>query len=93
MRQAIERAIRAAGGQSKLAAAIGVTPPAIAEWRHGARPVPPARCVQIERITGGAVMRWDLRDDWAEIWPELVGRIGAPEAGPPSGRPAIDVAG
>lgn len=30
-------------------------------------------CVAIERATGGAVTRRDLRpDDWREIWPELV---------------------
>lgn len=31
------------------------------------------RCVAIERVTGGAVTRRDLRpDDWWLIWPELV---------------------
>lgn len=30
-------------------------------------------CVRIERVTGGAVTRRDLRpDDWHQIWPELV---------------------
>lgn len=33
----------------------------------------PARCVDIERVTKGAVTRRDLRpDDWQRIWPELV---------------------
>jgi len=35
--------------------------------------------VDIERATGGAVRRWQLRpEDWHRIWPELVGAEGAP---------------
>lgn len=45
-----------------------------------ARPVPPRLAPAIERLTGGAVMRWDLRpDDWWEIWPELRLRRGSPD--------------
>lgn len=33
----------------------------------------------IERATGGAVMRWDMRPgDWWRIWPELIDRPDAP---------------
>ena len=40
----------------------------------------PATCVLVEKYSGCAVMRWDLRpDDWHRIWPELVGRKGAPK--------------
>lgn len=28
-------------------------------------------CVRIERHSSGEVSRKDLRDDWAEVWPEL----------------------
>jgi hypothetical protein len=28
-------------------------------------------CVRIERESGHAVTRKDLRDDWFEVWPEL----------------------
>jgi DNA-binding transcriptional regulator YdaS (Cro superfamily) len=39
----------------------------------------PRLAAAIERATGGEVKRWDLRpDDWHEIWPELVGAVGAP---------------
>lgn len=31
----------------------------------------PQLCVLIERHSGGAVTRQDLRDDWLCIWPEL----------------------
>lgn len=59
---------------ARLAAALGVSSPAITEWRKGAGRVPPKRCVQIEQLTGGAVTRAQLRpDDWFELWPELSG--------------------
>jgi DNA-binding transcriptional regulator YdaS (Cro superfamily) len=32
----------------------------------------PAICVSIERESGLKVLRQDLRDDWASIWPELI---------------------
>lgn len=38
----------------------------------------PATCVLVERHSGGAVRRWDLRPDWHEIWPEIIGSEGAP---------------
>ncbi|AOY90530.1 hypothetical protein BKK79_00820 [Cupriavidus sp. USMAA2-4] len=28
-------------------------------------------CVAIERASSGAVTRRDLREDWADVWPEL----------------------
>lgn len=28
-------------------------------------------CVAIEQAASGAVTRRDLRDDWAQVWPEL----------------------
>ena len=40
---------------------------------YGYRPCGPELCVLIERESGGAVTRRDLRpDDWWRIWPELV---------------------
>lgn len=39
----------------------------------------PALAVAIERETGKKVRRWELRaEDWHLIWPELIGRKGAP---------------
>lgn len=79
MSSPIDRAIESCGGMSALARAIGVTAPAVHEWRAGKRPVPIERCVQIERATNGTVRRWALRPtDWHRIWPELVGVNGAP---------------
>lgn len=46
----------------------------VRQWRHayGGRVPSPANCLAIERATGGAVTRADLRpDDYWEIWPDL----------------------
>lgn len=68
----IERAVLAAGGVSKLAAALGVTPPTVHEWVTAKRQVPAGRCQAIVRLTSGAVKLQELRpDDWAAYWPEL----------------------
>lgn len=73
-RTPIERACEAVKGQAKLARLIGVSPANVNQWVTGNRPVPIERCVAIERATGGAVTRKDLRpDDWESIWPELAG--------------------
>lgn len=53
----------------------------VSQWSGGEdpKPIPVDRCVAIERATGGAVRRWDLRPgDWHEHWPELIGMEGAP---------------
>ncbi|MGC5885710.1 transcriptional regulator [Ralstonia pseudosolanacearum] len=55
-----------------LAEVIGVNQSDVSNWATGRRPVPPIRCVAIERATEGAVTRPELRpDDWHLIWPEL----------------------
>lgn len=60
------------GRAAALARAIGVRPTQIGKWVSGERPIPEKRCVQIERATAGEVSRQELRDDWSEIWPELL---------------------
>ena len=78
------------GRQTRLAQAMTAENPtrpvhgaflaAMASDGPGARPVPPRLAPAIERLTAGAVMRWDARpDDWWEIWPELRDRRGAPD--------------
>lgn len=58
-----------------LAASLGVAAALVSQWRTGTRPVPIERCMPIERATGGAVTRIDLRpNDWWLIWPELAER-------------------
>lgn len=62
----------------RLASAVGASPQVVSNWRTRGAPV--ERCADIERATGGVVMRWDLRpDDWHRIWPELVNHERAPQ--------------
>lgn len=62
----IVRAAEAVGSQKKLADSLGVTPGAVSQWRSG---VPVERCIDIERITHGAVRCEELRPDidWAYL--------------------------
>lgn len=61
--------------QRELATKLAITPVLINQWANGKRPIPPERCVEIERATAGEVTRRDLRpDDWMRIWPELADR-------------------
>lgn len=77
---AIAQAVNICDGPSKLAVALGVSAQAVCFWRDGKRRLPVEKCSDIERATGGAVRRWDLRPaDWHLIWPELVGTEGAPQ--------------
>lgn len=60
------------GGAVRFAEELGVSKSYLSQLASGAAPVSPARCVDIERLTGGKVTRKDLREDWASIWPELI---------------------
>lgn len=68
---------------SELRVAVGAkSDMQIRQWQHGyaGRMPSPENAVAIERATGGVVRRWDLRpDDWARIWPELIGTDDAPD--------------
>jgi DNA-binding transcriptional regulator YdaS (Cro superfamily) len=58
--------------RSELAHAIGVAPAYLYQMEHGLRSISPARAVQLERATSGAISRRDLRPtDWHLIWPEM----------------------
>jgi DNA-binding transcriptional regulator YdaS (Cro superfamily) len=57
----LDRAIEAVGSAKALADALGVTKQAITGWRQ--RGVPPERVLAVERLTGGAVTRHELRPD------------------------------
>jgi DNA-binding transcriptional regulator YdaS (Cro superfamily) len=81
---ALKRAAELCGGQSALAAAVGITGPSpratVWAWIDRGR-VPAEHCAAIEQATLGAVTRRDLRpDDWHRIWPELIAAEGAPAA-------------
>lgn len=60
------------GGPSRLADALGVSISFLSQMAAGTAAISPARCVAIEKATGGIVSRQELRpDDWHLIWPEL----------------------
>lgn len=66
--------------RARIASAIGMHEQYLYQCLTGRRLVPIKRCVQIERATSGAVMRWGLRPaDWRDIWPELAERADAPQ--------------
>lgn len=63
---------------ASLARKLEISPVLVSQWRNGVRPIPIERCPDIERATGGAVTRRDLRpDDWHRIWPELNQQVEA----------------
>ena len=71
-KKAIIKAIDVFGSMSSLAKAIGRPVCEVWQWKDGRRPVPAIRCIDIERVTSGAVTRIDLRpDDYWLIWPDL----------------------
>lgn len=72
----LQKAIQVVGTQAELCRRLGVSAQVVSNWRR--RGVPVERCVDIENATKGRVMRWDLRDDWRHLWPELARRKNAP---------------
>lgn len=44
----------------------------VSKWVDGELPFPPRHCVTIERTSGGAITRKDLRPiDYSDHWPDL----------------------
>ena len=74
------------GGVTALAARLGISTVYLSQLaaRQGGRVPGAALCVAIEKESGYAVRRWNLRpDDWHLIWPELITARGAPEPAAP----------
>lgn len=57
-----QRAIELAGGQSELARHFNISREAVRQWEE-ADQVPVRRVLDVEKITGGHVTRYDLRPD------------------------------
>lgn len=73
---ALKRAIDVVGTATELARQIGspVSSTHIYNWmRRDKAGVPPERCPDIERVTGGKVRCEDLRPDLAPMWAYLRG--------------------
>lgn len=69
--------------KADFARAIGVSPALLHQWIEEIRPVAIRHCPVIERESGGAVSRKDLRSDWVVIWPELTRQRHSRSAEPP----------
>lgn len=66
--------------RQRIASVLDLNEQYLYQMLSGRREAPPKHCADIERVSGCVVMRWDLRPtDWHRIWPELVGRKGAPQ--------------
>ena len=59
----IAAAVAAAGSQTELARQLECSQVFVHQMQHGLRKVPARLCLPIERATGGAVTRYDLRPD------------------------------
>ncbi|MDT8849373.1 helix-turn-helix domain-containing protein [Pantoea dispersa] len=69
MNQAIDRAIKIAGSQEKLAQMVGVSQPNVWSWLHDKKRVSPERVLSIVKATGGQVKAYQIRPDLPELFP------------------------
>jgi DNA-binding transcriptional regulator YdaS (Cro superfamily) len=73
MENALEKAITAAGGVTRLAELIGQSPQTVSNWKNRSGGIPPVEhCPDIERVTrelGAPVLCEELRPevDWAVL--------------------------
>jgi DNA-binding transcriptional regulator YdaS (Cro superfamily) len=70
-------AARPADERDKFAELCGTTAGHMRNVSYGYRPCATDLAVAIERESGKAVTRQELREDWAAHWPELVGSAEA----------------
>lgn len=62
MEKAVTKAANVVGGQAELAKRLNISPQAVNKWiKRGL--VPPERVLEVERLTNGAVTRYELRPD------------------------------
>lgn len=69
MNQAIERAVKIAGSQKKLAQMIGVSQPNVWSWLHNKKRVSPERVLPIVKATKGQVKAFQIRPDLPDLFP------------------------
>lgn len=59
------------GTAKRLADQLGISASYLSQIASSENLRTPEMCVQIERLTLGAVPRQHLRTNWREVWPEL----------------------
>lgn len=65
--------------RAKLAALINISEQYLYQCLRGVRDLDATQAARLEKKSSKRVRRWQLRRDWAETWPELVGKRGAPK--------------
>ena len=71
------------GRLSRVARAAGVPPGYLSQVAAGTKVLRPAYVPAVEAACELKVRRWNLRkDDWHQIWPDLIGTPGAPPVPP-----------
>ena len=65
----IERAIKEAGGLSKLSLKANVSYQSVIDWRAGRKTPSPISCQKIEKATGGSIKAKDILPEYP--WDEL----------------------
>jgi len=64
----------------RVAREVKIAPAWLSQMADGTRPIPPRFAHKLKTACEGQVEVWDLLPtEWHEIWPELVGSVGAPE--------------
>lgn len=58
--EAAREAAQILGSQAELARQLNIRTPTVNQWCSGLRPVPAARAVHIEALTGGRISRHQL---------------------------------
>lgn len=70
-----------AGGTASVARFFQIASASVSEWRKMQK-LPDDKLIRLAPLieTKSKIKRWDLRpNDWFLIWPELVGKKGAPK--------------
>lgn len=65
----IQTAVSLLGSQQKLATACGVTQPAVWRWLHGLIRPSPEKAKQIEIVTSGKILAYQVRPDLTVLFP------------------------
>ena len=63
-KEAIKKAIEAAGGAKDLAAKVGVSYKTVLDWKNGRTGISISNCIKIEKAVDGKVTRKDILADY-----------------------------
>jgi len=61
-----------------IAAEAQLNPDYLYQCMTGRADLEAKKATRVERVSKKRIRRWELRRDWFDVWPELVGVEGAP---------------